>query len=161
MAMTSRSTAPSPKQGRSRTGTATRTMLALALAAIAVTTGAHDRPHPHWCSASGSSVVVVGKFDFSGNQMRVNAQQSAHLPGSCGQVDRQPEHWFCASEIAERYCKTLSESLSLNQVAVPVFAGPSPMVSDSHHEDYRLEAGLYGACVVCMSDFEEPPSPIE
>ncbi len=136
-------------------------MLALVLAAIATTTGAHDRPHPQWCSASGSSVVEVGKFDFNGSQMRLNAQQSAHLPGSCGQVDRRPENWFCASEIAERYCETLSESLSLSQVAVPVFAGPSSMVSDNHHADYVLGAGLYGACVVCMSEFEEPPSPIE
>lgn len=161
MTMTSRSTAASPKQDRPPAATATRSMLALVLAAIATTTGAHDRPHPSWCSASGSSVVEVGKFDFSGSQMRVNAQQSAHLPGSCGQVDRRPTHWFCASEIAERYCETLSVSLSLGQVAVPVFAGPSSMVNDSHHEDYTLGDGLYGACVVCISEFEETPTPID
>jgi hypothetical protein len=88
--------------------------------------------------------------------MRVTAAQYATVPGSCGQVDHLPDAWLCAKEIAESYCESLSQSLSLDQVALPVFAGPQTMLNDDHHQAYQLSAGLYGACVVCEAQLETP-----
>lgn len=136
------------------------TAVALVAAMLGGSAAAHDSPHAHWCpvgdpSPAPPAVVVVGHFDFTGPQMRILAQALLNKPGSCGQVDH-PDAWLCAMQIAENYCQSLSESQSLDQVALPVFAGPQTMLNDDHHQSYQLAAGLYGACVVCAPQLETP-----
>lgn len=150
------------RRSRTRTRALASTGLALASWVLGVAAFAHDSPDGHWCSVDGSStapqaVVEIGRFDFSGAQMRTFANQLANVPGSCGQVDHTDE-WNCAKQIAEAYCTTLSASQSLDQVALPIFAGPAPALADDHHQRYRLAAGLYGACVACGLNRETPAS---
>ena len=128
-------------------------VLALACGLLGAMADAHDTPHAHWCSVDDTTVappavVEVGRFEFTGAQMRVLAQAQANLPGSCGQVDHADE-WKCALQIAQNYCSTLSESQSLDQVAIATIVGPPTAVADDHHDRYALSAGLYGACVIC------------
>jgi hypothetical protein len=122
--------------------------LALACGLLGAMADAHDSPDAHWCSVDDTAVIELGRFDFTGAQMRVLAQAQANLPGSCGQVDHIDE-WKCALQIAQNYCSTLSESQSLDQVAAPIIVGPPTAVADDHHDRYALSAGLYGACVIC------------
>lgn len=127
--------------------------VALACGLLAAVVDAHDSPDAHWCSVDDTTVappavVEIGRFDFTGAQMRVLAQAQANLPGSCGQVDHI-DQWKCAMQIAQNYCSMLSESQSLDQLAAPMFVGPPTAVADDHHDSYQFAAGLYGACVIC------------
>lgn len=129
--------------------------VALACGLLAAVVDAHDSPDAHWCSVDDTTVappavVEIGRFDFTGAQMRVLAQAQANLPGSCGQVDHI-DQWKCAMQIAQNYCSTLSESQSLDQLAAPMLVGPPTAVSDDHHDRYQFAAGLYGACVACAA----------
>lgn len=129
------------------------TCLALAAWLLGATAFAHDSPDAHWCSAADPTVappavIEIGRFDFTGAQMRTFANQLANVPGSCGQVDHT-DQWKCAKQIAERYCAALSETQAHDQAALPVLAGPTAALAVDHHQRYALAAGLYGACLVC------------
>lgn len=120
---------------------------------LGVAAFAHDSPDGHWCTTANPTVdppavIEIGRFDFTGAQMRTFATQLANVPGSCGQVDHA-DQWKCAKQIADAYCAALSETQGHDQVALPVLAGPSAALAVDHHQGYPLAAGLYGACLIC------------
>lgn len=111
-----------------------------AVMALSPLCAAHEVVPPDWCIQEQREPQIVTRFEFSGKEL-------AELAQKCGIVGK--DHWDTASLTLIQYCQTESS----RKDAVPFVFGPDSYLSASHHQTYRIDEGVRGACAVC------PPKP--
>lgn len=102
---------------------------------------AHEVVPADWCIKEKEAPKIVARFEFDGPQLH-------ELMNKCGIVEKE-DNWATATETIVSYCKIVAPLKD----AVPFVLGPKEYLDGSHHERYRLDQGLSGACAVC------PPKP--
>jgi hypothetical protein len=109
---------------------------------------AHDTIPKDWCTEPGTRPVIVNSFRFDGKGLR-------DFLARCGIVDK--DDWYAAHAGALYYCNTpasreRSSSLSPQSLIVPYIKGPQSFYDKDHHITYRIDDGLAGSCVMCVSE---------
>jgi hypothetical protein len=131
---------------------------------------------PEWCT-SGSRLVIVDEFDWSGAQLeRMRARredESCTADGDgtrsggdriCGQFD---DDWLQAYRLSTSHCSqfTVNHELATRSdhgAVVPIATGPAEFLDEEfHHELYDLGMGLHGACVRCDPEPIRPLPPVK
>lgn len=106
------------------------------------TISAHETVPKDWCLDEATTPDIVDTFQFNGQQLR-------ELVDKCGIVDlvKSPDDWTQASAAVAMYCADKGDA---SQLPMPFVSGPKGYVTPLHHEQYRLDNGLSGACAVCV-----------
>lgn len=109
------------------------------LLALPLAGRAHEVVPADWCIKDKEAPKIVARFEFDGPQLH-------ELMDKCGIVEKE-DAWATATATIVAYCKIVAPLKN----AVPFVLGPEEFLDASHHERYRLEQGLSGACAVCPS----------
>jgi hypothetical protein len=119
--------------------------MSLIALAFASTGSTHETVPQDWCLDKGTTPEIVDLFAFDGDALKKQVIK-------CGIVDSS-DHWTQASRAVAMYC---AEQGDARPFPLPFVSGPSSYTSRRHHEDYRLDDGLSGACAVCVSVNNKP-----
>jgi hypothetical protein len=124
------------------------TVMLCTLLFAASAAGAHETLPPTWCADPQSNPIIVSSFSF--NPLQLLQYSQLPRPGeNCGIVDS----WHWAKRMAHEYCASVSNA---SVPAMPFVDSPRTFNDEQqHHQLYRFEDGLAGACVVCP-----PPPPL-
>ena len=137
-------------------------LIASAAALAAGSVCAHsDLPREDWCHAG--RIAYVADFKLGAKQIaasctgndtgtklrRGGAERAGVAPNHCGQFDPP---YNTARVAASGHCGLFglpSPDVDFGTTAA-IVTGPESYLAAEHHEIYRIEAGVWGMCAICL-----------